>query len=301
MSDPGGSVPRRDQIEAPQSGRFLSRRRLDLEMVRRGLAQSRSQAQELIDTGKIRVSGSVANKAARLVAAGDPIVLIGDPPRFVSRGGEKLAAALEVFSIDVGGRRVLDAGASTGGFTDCVLQAGAAWVAAVDVGHGQLHERIRGHGQVLVLERTNVRSLAPEDIEGKVSLVVGDLSFISLKTVLPALVDCLEPEGELVVLVKPQFEAGRHEVSKGRGVVRDPNIWTRVLIEVSDAALACGLGIMGVMVSPLHGADGNTEFLLYAASRSTTPLRLNASVHDRASMIEAAVASGELLLLGSST
>jgi 23S rRNA (cytidine1920-2'-O)/16S rRNA (cytidine1409-2'-O)-methyltransferase len=277
----------------------MSRRRLDLELVRRGLADSRAQAQELIGASKVLVGGAVASKPARMVAPGDPVVLTAERPRFVSRGGEKLAAALEHFQVEVGGRRILDAGASTGGFTDCCLQNGAAWVAAVDVGHGQLHERIRGHRQVLVLERTNVRRLTPDDIGGLVSLIVGDLSFISLRTVLPALVSCLEPQGELVMLVKPQFEAGRTEVSKGRGIVRDPEIWARVLREVSAASLALELGIMGIMVSPLHGADGNTEFLLHARLRSTdSEANPDLSSTELDTNVDAAVAIGTQRLLG---
>ncbi len=223
--------------------------------------ESRQQAQEAIAAGRVLVGGAPADKPARMVAADEPIVLAGPPPRFVSRGGEKLDAALSRFAIDVEGKHALDAGASTGGFTDCLLQRGAAGVIAVDVGYGQLHERLRADGRVTVRERTNVRSLV---LEVPVPVVVGDLSFISLGTVAPALVGANAVEGaEVVVLVKPQFEAGRAEVSKGRGVVRDPTVWRRVLGETASALSASGAAMMGVMVSPLKGADGNVEFLFH--------------------------------------
>ncbi len=196
-----------------------------------------------------------------MVAADEPIVLAGPPPRFVSRGGEKLDAALVRFDVDVNAKLALDAGASTGGFTDCLLQRGAAGVIAVDVGYGQLHERLRADDRVTVRERTNVRALA---LDQPVPVVVGDLSFISLATVAPALLGPNAAEGaDVVVLVKPQFEAGRAEVSKGRGVVREPAVWRRVLGETASALSAQGAAMMGVMVSPLKGADGNVEFLFH--------------------------------------
>lgn len=223
--------------------------------------ESRQQAQEAIAAGRVLVGGAPADKPARMVAADEPLVLAGPPPRFVSRGGEKLDAALERFAVDVGAKRALDAGASTGGFTDCLLQRGAAGVIAVDVGYGQLHERLRADERVTVRERTNVRSLV---LDAPVPVVVGDLSFISLATVAPALVGANATVGaDVVVLVKPQFEAGRAEVSKGRGVVRDPLVWRRVLGETASALGAAGAAMMGVMVSPLKGADGNVEFLFH--------------------------------------
>ena len=208
------------------------------------------------------MSGSVATKAARQVDPAEPIELTGPPPRFVSRGGEKLDAALERFAIDVAGRRCLDAGASTGGFTDCLLQRGAAEVVAVDVGFGQLHERLRADPRVRNLERTNIRGVDADAVGGPVALTVGDLSFISLRTVLPALLGLTEPEGDLVLLVKPQFEAGRQEASRGKGVIRDPEVWRRVLEEVRSAAASQGATMMEAMASPLLGADGNREFLV---------------------------------------
>jgi 23S rRNA (cytidine1920-2'-O)/16S rRNA (cytidine1409-2'-O)-methyltransferase len=234
------------------------RRRLDAELVRRGLLPSRQQAQQAIDSGRVLVGGAPADKAARLVAAGEPVTLRGPAPRYVSRGGFKLEAALEGFGVDPAGLRCLDAGASTGGFTDCLLQRGAASVVAVDVGHGVLHERLRAHPRVTVLERTNIRAL---DLAERFPLVTADLSFISLRTVAPALL--AHASADLVLLVKPQFEAGRAEASKGRGVIVDPEVHERVLEEVAVAFVGLGAVKMGVMRSPVTGADGNVELLLH--------------------------------------
>ena len=192
----------------------------------------------------------------------------GDGPRFVGRGGDKLAAALDRFAVPVDGSRALDAGASTGGFTDCLLQYGARCVVAVDVGYGQLHERLRADPRVESVERTNVRDLVPGDLGPPFDLVVADLSFISLRTVLAPLLGHAVPGADIVLLVKPQFEAGRDEAARGRGVIRDPAVWRRVLDEVLIALRATGAAIMGAMVSPLTGADGNVEFLVHA--RATT-------------------------------
>ena len=239
------------------------RRRLDTELVRRGLAPSRERARSDIEAGRVRVSGSVATKPARMVDAAEPVEVVGPPPRFVGRGGEKLDAAIEAFGVDVAGRRCLDAGASTGGFTDCLLQRGAARVVAVDVGYGQLHERLRSDPRVDNRERTNIRHVSPEELGSPFDLVVADLSFISLRTVAAVLVGLTRPGGDLVLLVKPQFEAGRAEVSKGRGVVRDPEVHQRVLDEVRAAVAAEGAAMMDVMPSPITGADGNVEFLAH--------------------------------------
>jgi 23S rRNA (cytidine1920-2'-O)/16S rRNA (cytidine1409-2'-O)-methyltransferase len=199
------------------------------------------------------------------------VLVAGDPPRFVSRGGEKLDAALDRFTIDPVGVRALDAGASTGGFTDCLLQRGAARVVALDVGHGQLHERLRADPRVEVHERRNVRDLAPGDLGEPFPLVVADLSFISLRAVLPHLLDQAAPGADLVLLVKPQFEAGRDEASRGRGVIRDPEVWRRVLEEVVVALRGYGAAIMGAMPSPITGADGNVEFLVHARAAPADP------------------------------
>ena len=240
---------------------MTGRRRLDAELVRRGLASSREQAQDRIACGQVLVAGAPAHKAARLVGPDEPILLTGPPPRFVSRGGEKLHAALDHFAVEVDGRRALDAGASTGGFTDCLLQRGAAGVTAVDVGYGQLHERLRADPRVDVRERTDIRRLRA-DVPFPV--VVADLSFISLTTVAPALVGPnAAPGADVVVLVKPQFEAGRAEAARSRGVVRDPGVWRRALERASGALVAHGAAMIGVMVSPLTGAEGNVEFLAH--------------------------------------
>jgi 23S rRNA (cytidine1920-2'-O)/16S rRNA (cytidine1409-2'-O)-methyltransferase len=238
-------------------------------MVRRGLVLSRSEAAHAIDARLVLVNGSVADKAARLVDPGDAVVLQGPPSRFVSRGGEKLAAALDAFDIDVTGLRVLDAGASTGGFSDCLLQRGASHVVAADVGHGQLHPKIRDDQRVTVLERFHVRDLTVDAIGGAVDLVVADLSFISIVRVLPALLGVGRTAVELVLLVKPQFEAGKAEVDRGSGVIRDPAIHQRVCNEVAAALVAQGCDVLGWIDSPITGAQGNREFLVHArAGRS---------------------------------
>ena len=239
---------------------MTQRRRLDAELVRRGLLTSRSQAVDAISAGRVLVSGSRADAPARLVDPAESIQLQGDAPRFVSRGGEKLAAALHHFAVPVAGTRALDLGASTGGFTDCLLQAGVSSVVAVDVGRGQLAWSLRTDPRVTVLERTNARNLEPEHIGGAVDLAVADLSFISLRTVAPALVRCTAPGADLVLLVKPQFEAGRARVGKG-GIVRDPDVHRTVLHDVTMGLESAGLFTVDVMVSPLRGADGNVEFL----------------------------------------
>lgn len=219
----------------------------------------------MIAAGTVLVSGSIAEKASRLVAPDEPIELIAPPRRFVSRGGDKLDAALERFGVVVDGLRALDAGASTGGFTDCLLQRGASSVVAVDVGHGQLHEKLRADPRVEVLERTHVIDLRPTRLGGRrFGIVVADLSFISLTRVAGSLVDLTVERGHLITLVKPQFEAGRREASRTRGVIREPAIWRRVLEEVITAFRAAGAAMMGVMPSPLRGADGNVEFLVWS-------------------------------------
>jgi 23S rRNA (cytidine1920-2'-O)/16S rRNA (cytidine1409-2'-O)-methyltransferase len=239
------------------------RRRLDVELVRRGLAPSRAAAQTAIAEHLVTVGGAIAGKPSHLVAPGDPVELIA-PARFVGRGGLKLDGALEHFALDVAGARCLDAGASTGGFTDCLLQRGAAEVVAVDVGHGQLHPSIRDDARVVVMERCNVRHLTPDLLGGVVDVVVADLSFISLATVLPALLGMCRPAAELVLLVKPQFEAGRAEVAKGHGVVRDPAVREAVRDGIDDALRQAGASIMGWMESPIRGADGNVELFVHA-------------------------------------
>jgi 23S rRNA (cytidine1920-2'-O)/16S rRNA (cytidine1409-2'-O)-methyltransferase len=243
-----------------------ARRRLDAELVRRGLVAARSEAQHLIDARRVLVNGSIADKPARLVAAGDQLVLAGPPSRFVGRGGLKLDHALDAFGVDVTGMRALDAGASTGGFTDCLLQRGAAHVVAVDVGHAQLHERLRSDPRVTNLERVNVRELELGTIGGPVDVVVGDLSFISLRLVISPLVAVCQPGAPMVMLVKPQFEAGRAEVNRGSGVITDPAVWERVRDEIDGALVEAGCRVVGWTDSPITGASGNHEFLVHAVT-----------------------------------
>lgn len=226
------------------------------------MVTSRNEAHAAVAAGLVTVSGHAATKPASLVSADEPLHVTAPPRRFVSRGGDKLRAGLDRFGIDPTGRDCLDAGASTGGFTDCLLRAGAARVIAVDVGYGQLAWELRTDPRVIVLERTNARSLDPGDLPFAAGLVVADLSFISLRTVLPALSRVAAVGAELVLLVKPQFEAGPDHVGRG-GVVRDPLVWRRVLGEVADACRASGIGVVAVMVSPLVGPAGNVEFLLH--------------------------------------
>ncbi len=240
----------------------MTRRRLDAELVRRGLATSRAAAKEAVEAGTVRVAGAVAARAATMVTADVAIDLVGADVRpFVSRAGGKLAAALDRFAIDPAGRRCLDAGASTGGFTDALLQRGAARVVAVDVGYGQLAWELRTDPRVTVLERTNVRELTLERLPYAPDLVVSDLSFISVRLVLPTLARLATAGAVFLILVKPQFEAGKADVGGG-GVVRDPEVWSRVLDEVIAGGAALGLGARAVMASPLPGPAGNVEFVL---------------------------------------
>jgi 23S rRNA (cytidine1920-2'-O)/16S rRNA (cytidine1409-2'-O)-methyltransferase len=239
------------------------RARLDAELVRRGLARSREQAAELVEAGRVQVRGVPARKPAAMVDPADAVRVVGDTVEYVSRGGHKLAGALAAFEgLSVGGRRCLDAGASTGGFTDVLLRAGAAEVVAVDVGYGQLAWSLRNDPRVRVLERTNVRTLSAEMIGGPVGLTVADLSFISLRLVLPALAACTAPDGDLALMVKPQFEVGKERVGAG-GVVRDPALRAEAVLDVAVAARAEGLGVAGVAASTLPGPSGNVEFFLW--------------------------------------
>jgi 23S rRNA (cytidine1920-2'-O)/16S rRNA (cytidine1409-2'-O)-methyltransferase len=233
------------------------RRRLDAELVRRGLMPSLEPAREAIEIGTVTVNGSIAAKSAHQVLAGDALEVLGPPPRFVSRGGEKLDAALDAFDINVDGRSAIDVGASTGGFTDCLLQRGAVAVIAVDVGRGQMHEKLRADRRVTVMEKTDVRGvdLPPAEI------VTVDVSFIGLAAVLPDLLRLAR--SDLVVLVKPQFEAEREIVSKGKGVITDPDIWIEVLTAVEQQVSRAGLSVRAAMPSPIRGAAGNVEFLLH--------------------------------------
>jgi 23S rRNA (cytidine1920-2'-O)/16S rRNA (cytidine1409-2'-O)-methyltransferase len=241
--------------------------RLDAELVRRGLARSRDHAAELIASGRVTVSGVAARKPATAVTTDVAIVVREDPdqPGYVSRGGHKLAGALAAFEplgLVVVGRRCLDAGASTGGFTDVLLRRGAGEVVAVDVGYGQLAWQLRSDRRVLVRDRTNVRDLTLDLTEGPVDVVVGDLSFISLELVLDALISVTAPDGDHALMVKPQFEVGRGRVGKG-GVVREPELREEAVQSVAAASARRGWGARAVAVSPLPGPSGNVEFFLW--------------------------------------
>lgn len=243
----------------------MFRRRLDVELVSRGLVSSRQEAARAVAAKVVLVNGSVAEKASHLVAPADSLVISNPVSRFVSRGGEKLDVALSSLGIDVRGKRVADVGASTGGFTDCVLQRGAAYVLAVDVGHGQLDAKLRRDPRVKLLERTNVRYLSKEKLgEASFDVVLADLSFISLTKVIPVLVQVFADRGsELLLLVKPQFESGRKEVSKGRGVILEDTVRQTAVQTVSRAMMDNGVAVKEVIQSPLKGARGNVEFFLY--------------------------------------
>jgi len=243
------------------------RLRLDAELVRRKLARSREHASELIAAGRVKVSGAVATKPATGVTTDVAIVVAEDPddPGYASRGGHKLAGALAAFKplgLQVSGRRCLDAGASTGGFTDVLLREGAAEVVAVDVGYGQLVWRLQQDERVRVHDRTNIRDLTVDLIGGPVDFVVGDLSFISLELVLDALLGVTQPDGDLALMVKPQFEVGKDRVGRG-GVVRDPGLRAEAVRSVASAAGSRGWGARAVTTSPLPGPSGNVEFFLW--------------------------------------
>jgi len=253
-----------------------SRIRLDAALVKTGIASDLVLAQEMIVQGVILVNGSVALTNNRMVANSDT-VLLSRPSRFVSRGGEKLEAAIVAFDIMINDQRVLDAGASTGGFTDCVLQRGAREVVALDVGKAQLHDRLVRDPRVIIVDSVNVRTLNERaTIDSKINIEIGfdvvlaDLSFISLRQVSTALVGVLRPHGDMILLVKPQFEAEKAEVDKGAGVIIDSQIHDRTLAQVVGAYESIGMTKMGVIESPLRGADGNTEFLLHLRKGSTT-------------------------------
>ncbi len=241
-----------------------TRARLDAELVRRKLARSRGQAAELIADGHVTVNGMPASKAATMVDRDTPVVVRGtDEPGWASRGAQKLLGALDAFTdVEVTGARCLDAGASTGGFTDVLLHRGAAEVVAVDVGYGQLDWRLRTDDRVVVHDRMNVRALDPEAVGGTVQLTVADLSFISLRTVLPALAACTAPGGTLLPMVKPQFEVGRARLGSG-GVVRDPRLRREALTDVAAVAESIGLRVAGAVASPLPGPSGNVEYFLH--------------------------------------
>jgi 23S rRNA (cytidine1920-2'-O)/16S rRNA (cytidine1409-2'-O)-methyltransferase len=237
------------------------RARVDAELVRRGLARSRQQAAELIDAGRVKIDGMPAAKPATAVSLDASLTVAGEERTWVSRGAHKLIGALDAFGVPVQGRRCLDAGASTGGFTEVLLDRGAVEVVAADVGYGQLAWPLRSDPRVRVMERTNVRELSVETIGGPVELVVADLSFISLATVLPALVSCASADADIVPMVKPQFEVGKDRVGSG-GVVSDPLLRADSVLTVAHRAAELGWHTVDVTASPLPGPSGNVEYFL---------------------------------------
>ncbi|CRK58016.1 RNA binding methyltransferase FtsJ like [Alloactinosynnema sp. L-07] len=263
------------------------RARLDAELVRRGLARSRDHASQLIAEGRVTVRGTVASKPATAVESDAPVVLRDDvdDPNWASRGAHKLIGALDAFDIGVDGKRCLDAGASTGGFTDVLLRRGARQVVAADVGRGLLVWRLQTDDRVLVRDKTNVRALTQEDTDGPVDLVVADLSFISLGLVLPALLSCTNPDADLLPMVKPQFEVGKDRLGTG-GVVRDPRLRADAVCGVLRAAGEMGLRAHGVVASPLPGPSGNVEY--FAWLRRGDPL----ADAEAAALVETAVQEG---------
>ena len=242
----------------------MARRRLDAELVRRGLVSTTTEAADAVRNGLVLVSGRSADNPSTLVDPAEPLVMTRADSPFVSRGGEKLEAALERFGIDVSGLRCLDAGASTGGFTDCLLRRGAEHVIAVDVGYGQLAWSLRTDPRVTLLERTNVRDLKPETLAFAPDVVVADLSFVSLRSVVPALARLAGFGARFVLLVKPQFEVGRDRVGPN-GVVRDARAWRDAIEGVAEAGARVGLTALGAIASPVLGPAGNVEFPLFAA------------------------------------
>ena len=239
---------------------MAARERLDVLVWQRGLAPSRAKARALILAGQIAVNGERTTRAGTPVDLQATVTRLGTSSPYVSRGGEKLAAALAAFDLDVHQRVAMDVGTSTGGFTDCLLQAGALRVYAVDVGYGQLHWRLRTDPRVIVYERTNARYIQPEDVPERIAVLTVDVSFISLRLILPVLVKLLEPQADSVVLIKPQFEVGKGQVGKS-GVVHDPQQHQQVLWDILTAVQDCGFGVRAAMASPLLGPKGNREFL----------------------------------------
>ncbi len=253
-----------------------ARVRIDRLLVERGLVESREQAARLILAGEVLVDGKRVSKAGALVARDAGVELQGRSP-FVSRGGEKLAHALDAFQMKAAGRVCLDVGASTGGFTDCLLQRGAARVYAVDVGVGQLDARLRKDPRVIVMEKSNARALDPRIFGEQPTLAVIDVSFISLEKVLPSVFGVLAPRGEVIALVKPQFEVGREAVGKG-GVVREPALHRQAVARLARYAVLRGWHVLGVTASPLRGPKGNREFFLYCSSHGRTASDLESMI-----------------------
>jgi 23S rRNA (cytidine1920-2'-O)/16S rRNA (cytidine1409-2'-O)-methyltransferase len=246
----------------------LAKVRIDQLLVSRGLAPSRARAHAIVLAGEVYVAGARVDKAGALVPAEAAIEVRAPDHPYVSRGGVKLAGALDAFAVDVRGLRCLDLGASTGGFTDCLLQRGAARVVAVDVGYGLLAHKVRVDPRVVVLERTNARTLTPGAIDGPVDLTVVDASFIGLAKLLPAIADCTRPGGALLALVKPQFEVGREQASRGRGVVREGAVREGAITAAAGAVAEAGFDVLGQCDSALPGPRGNLEAFVHARRRA---------------------------------
>jgi 23S rRNA (cytidine1920-2'-O)/16S rRNA (cytidine1409-2'-O)-methyltransferase len=239
-----------------------SKQRADILLVEQGLAESRNMAQRLVMAGQVRVNGEILAKSSEKLAI-DTVLEVKELPRFVSRGAHKLEAALNSFGVEVTHLICADVGASTGGFTDCLLQYGAKKVYAIDVGSKQLHWKLRSDDRVIVMEQTNARHL--QALPELMDFVSIDASFISLKLLLPQVVKWLQPQGEVIALIKPQFEAGKEEADKGKGVIRDPNVHKRVLWEILLFAQEGSFFVLGLMLSPVRGPKGNREFLVHLA------------------------------------
>ena len=258
----------------------MTRRRIDAELVDRGLFASRERARAAVLAGEVRVAGQVVTKAGHTVEP-DATIEVAERQRFVSRGGDKLAGALDTFALDVAGVRAVDVGASTGGFTDCLLQRGARSVVAIDVGYGQLAWSLRTDPRVTVVERTNIRVADPAELGAPFDLAVVDVSFISLRTVLPHVAALLGEGGAIVALVKPQFEAGKGRVGK-KGVVKDAGVHAEVLEAAARAATEAGFVVRGLTFSPIKGPEGNIEFWLWAAREGEPTPRTAKDVVDEA-------------------
>ncbi|MEN8040371.1 MAG: TlyA family RNA methyltransferase [Actinomycetota bacterium] len=259
----------------------MNRRRLDAELVRRKLVGSRTEAKRAIEAGLVRVGTISSPKPSTLVAPDEPVHLLQPPEPFVSRAGRKLDRALELFNVDVDGLRVVDVGASTGGFTDCLLQRGASSVTAIDVGYGQMHWKVRNDDRVEVVERTNIRTADISQFGEPFDIVVSDLSFISLRAVHHQLALLGASNARWILLIKPQFEAGREAVGKG-GIVRDPGTRRRVVIEVVESFSEIGLGCTGLIESPITGATGNVEYVaIFERGRGTVSSDTIDKVFDR--------------------
>jgi 23S rRNA (cytidine1920-2'-O)/16S rRNA (cytidine1409-2'-O)-methyltransferase len=248
----------------------VNKKRLDILLVEKGYFPSRQKAKTSIMAGEILVDGQRVDKASTMVSTGAKIDIKGDRLPFVSRGGLKLKKAIEVFGIDFQGKVVIDVGASTGGFTDCALQHGALKVIAIDVGYGQLAWKLRQDPRVVLLERTNIRFVTPALLGGlQADIITVDVSFISLRLVLPVLIQLLKAKGSLILLVKPQFEAGREKVGK-KGVVRNPAVHREVLQEIIRASQSLNLGVKGLDYSPIKGPEGNIEYLLWLTQEDSS-------------------------------